>query len=190
MTLDASFVLNTAVDAQDFLRQKTFLQLIAARFNLSEGNRLSVSVYKDIVEHQIILGASQNNKEFADAVYVLRPSTGEHRLDVAIHGVFKTYFSMWQASPNAKVIVLVVSHGFNRRSDFCPSYVQPFELASQLRKAGVRVIMAVIGVNTSEYFKDLTKSDDEIWNFNSYDDLVSAAGNFSMAVCRTAGKIT
>lgn len=181
-------MLNTAIDPQDFQRQKTFLKLAAAKFNLSaDGNRLSVSVYTDTLDHQISLAANYDNKRFASKVDNLRPRTGAYRLDLAIQGVLNTYFLIGRPSPSAKVIVLVVSHNFHRSSNFCPSYVQPFELARQLKEAGVRVITAVVSVNISEDFKELFESDDEIWHFQDYEELVSLAANFSTAVCRTAG---
>ena len=186
--MDASFVLNTAVNSQDFVKQKTFLKLTAAKFNLTNKNRLSVSVYKDYVSHPIPLGSFKDNKNFTNAVDYLQPFKGEYRLDVALQGVLQSFYPTGRVSLNAKLIVLVVSHDFHRSSNFCPSYIQPFELATKLKAVSVRVIMAVIGVNTSEYFQELIDSEDEVWHFPGYKELVSAAGNFSVAVCRAAGK--
>ena len=188
--MDASFLLNTAVSSQDFVKQKTFLKLTAAKFNLSTKHRLSVSVYKEFVSHPIPLGSLKDNRNFANAVDNLNPFKGEYRLDVALQDVLQSFYPTGRASLNAKLIVPVVSHELHRSSNFCPSYIQPFELTSKLKAAGVRVIMAVIGVNTSEYVQELIDSKDEVWYFHGYEQLVSAAGNFSVAICRAAGKYT
>lgn len=186
--MDASFLLNTSVNSQDFVKQKTFLKLTAAKINLTNKNRLSVSVYKDYVSHPIPLGSFKDNKNFSNAVDYLRPFKVEYRLDVALQGVLQSFYPTGRVSVNAKLIVVVVSDDFHRSSNFCPSYIQPFKLASKLKAASVRVILAVVGVNTREYFQELIDSEDEVWHFSDYKELVSAAGNFSVGICRAAGK--
>ena len=169
-----------------------FLQLMATEFIISDGHRLAVSVYGDTVEHQISLGASTDNKEFLAAIESLTFVTGQSpRLDLAIQDAFNTYFNPEQfpVSSNGKVMVLVVSDNLNRSSTLCPSYIQPAEIASQIKNAGVRVIMAAVAVNISEDFHEYFESTDEIWYFRDYDEFISSVGNFSMAVCETAGKL-
>lgn len=191
VTTDVSFLLNAGGAENVLASQKLFLQLIATKFILSDGHRLAVSVYGDTVEHQIALGVSKDNKEFLDSLESLASLTGPGRLDLAINDVFNTYFNAEQVpvSSNAKVIVLIVSDNLNRSSTLCPSYLQPAAVASEIKGEGVRVIMAAIGVNISEDFEQFFESNDEIWYIRDYDELVSAAGNFSMAVCKTSGKL-
>lgn len=186
-----SFLLNAVGPENVFAQQKMFLQLMATNFILSDGHRLAVSVYGDTVEHQTSLDASKDNKEFLAAIESLTTLTGQNRLDLAIHDVFNTYFNAEQVpvSANAKVMVLVVSDNLNRSSTLCPSYIQPAKVASQIKNGGVRVIMAAVAVNISEDFHEFFESNGEIWYFRDYDELISAAGNFSMAVCKAAGKL-
>lgn len=187
-----SFLLNTVGPQNLFAQQKMFLKLTAAKFIISDGNRLAVSVYGDTVEHQISLGASRDNKKFLTAVDSLTSLVGQNRLDLAIHDTFNTNFNNAQqvgVSSKAKVMVLVVSDNMNRSLASCPSYIQPYEVARQMNEAGVRVIMAAVAVNISEEFKEFFESDNEIWYFQDYDELVSAAGDFSIAICKTAGKL-
>lgn len=182
-----------AGDSENVLAsQKVFLQLVATKFILSDGHRLAVSVYGDTVEHQISLDVSKDNKEFLASLESLTSVTGPGRLDLAINDVFNTYFNAEQVpvSSNAKVIVLIVSDNLNRSSILCPSYLQPAAVASEIKRGGVRVIMAAVGVNISEDFEQLFESNDEIWYIRDYDELVSAAGNFSIAVCKNSGKLT
>lgn len=189
ISLNASFLLNTAANYRDFNKQKTFLKLTAAKFIVANGNRLSVSVYRDTTLHRITLTASKDNKDFANRVDKLYLFNGECRLDLALNSVLDKYYRPGQASLKAKVIVLVVGHKLVRSPDLCESYIQPYELASKLKVAGVRVIMAVIGVNASEFSKEIVDSDDEVWYFANYDELVSSARDFSVAICRTAGNL-
>ena len=186
-----SFLLNAVGPGNMLAQQKMFLQLMATKLVLSDGHRLAVSVYGDTVEHQISLDASKDNKQFLAAIESLTSLTGQNRLDLAMPDVFNKYFNAEQVpvSANAKVILLVVSDTLNRSSTLCPSYVQPAEVASQLKNAGVSVIMAAVAVNVSEDFHEFFESNDEIWYFRDYDELISAAGNFSKAVCKTAGKV-
>ena len=186
-----TFLLNAMGPENVLASQKLFLQLIATKFILSDGHRLAVSVYGDSVEHHISLGVSKDNKEFLASLESLTSLTGPGRLDLAINDVFNTYFNAEKVpvSSNAKVIVLIVSDTLNRSSTFCPSYLQPASVASEIKGGGVRVIMAAVGVNISEDFEQFFESDDEIWHIQDYDELVSAAGNFSMAVCETSGKL-
>lgn len=171
--------------------QKLFLQLVATKFILSDGHRLAVSVYRDTVEHQISLDVSKDNKEFLASLESLTSVKGPGRLDLAIYDVFNTYFNAEQVpvSSNAKVIVLIVNDNLNRSSILCPSYLQPAAVASEIKGGGVRVIMATVGVNVSDDFEQFFESNDEIWYVQDYDELVSAAGNFSIAVCETSGKL-
>ncbi|KAJ7330779.1 complement activation, classical pathway [Desmophyllum pertusum] len=187
-TTDVSFLLNTVGPENLFAQQKMFLQLTAAKFIISDGNRMAVSMYGDTVEHQISLGASKDNKEFLAAVNSLTSLTGQNRLDLAINDTFNSYFNadQVQVSSNAKVMVLVVSDNLNRSSTLCPSYIQPAKVAGKIKDGGVRIIMAAVAVNISEDFHEFFDSDDGIWYFRDYDELVSAAGNFAMAVCETA----
>ncbi|XP_078351498.1 polycystin family receptor for egg jelly-like isoform X1 [Oculina patagonica] len=188
VTTDVSFLLNAVGPENVFAQQKMFLQLVATKFILSDGHRLAVSVYGDTVEHQTSLDASKDNKEILAAIESLTTLTGQNRLDLAIRDVFNTYFNADQVpvSANAKVMVLVVSDSLNRSSTLCPSYIQPAKIASQIKNAGVRVIMAAVAVNISEDFHEFFESNDEIWYFRDYDELISAAGDFSMAVCEAA----
>lgn len=182
-----------AGDSENVLgSQKVFLQLVATKFILSDGHRLAVSVYGDTVEHQISLDVSKDNKEFLASLESLTSVTGPGRLDLAMNDVFNTYFNaeLVPVSSNAKVIVLIVSDNLNRSSILCPSYLQPAAVASEIKRGGVRVIMAAVGVNISEDFEQLFESNDEIWYIRDYDELVSAAGNFSIAVCKNSGKLT
>lgn len=186
-----SFLLNAGASENVLASQKLFLQLIATKFILSDGHRLAVSVYGDTVEHQISLDVSKDNKEFLAKLQSLTSVTGPGRRDLAINNVFNTYFNAEQVpvSSNAKVIVLIVSDYLNRSSTLCPSYRQPATVASKLKGGGVRVIMAAVGVNISEDFEQIFESNNEIWYIRDYDELVSAAGNFSMAVCKTSGNL-
>ena len=182
-------MLNTATNSGDLQKQRTFLKMVASRFDLSGGNRMSVTSYVHYVKNHIILGASKDNKEFANVVDTLRHFNGEYRLDLAVNSVLGKYYPTNQASSNGKVIVLIVSHKLARSPDFCPPFMQPYQLASKLKDRGVRVLMAVVNVNTDKYFKELINSGDEVWRFSGYDDLLSAAGNFSNAICKTSGKL-
>lgn len=186
-----SFLLNAVGPENVLASQKLFLQLIATKFIISDGHRLAVSVYGDIVEHQISLDVSKDNKEFLVTLESLTSLTGPSRLDLATHNAFNTFFNAEQVpiSSNAKVMVLVVGDNLNRSSTLCPSYLQPAAVASEIKGGGVRVIIAAVGVNISEDFEEFFESDDEIWYFRDYDELVFSAGNFSMAVCKTAGKL-
>ena len=149
---------------------------------------MSVTSYIHYTRNNIILGASKDNKEFANVVDTLAHFTGEYRLDLAVNSVLGKYPTN-QASSNGKVIVLIVSHKLARSPDFCPPFMQPNKLASKLKDRGVRVLMAVVNVNTDKYFKELINSEDEVWRFSGYEDLLSAAGNFSNAICKTSGKL-
>ena len=143
------------------------------------------------MEHQISLDISKDNKGFLASLESLTSLTGPGRLDLAINDVFNTYFNAEQVpvSSSAKVIVLIVGDNLNRSSTLCPSYLQPSTVASKIRGGGVRFIMAAVGVNISEDFGQFFESNDEIWYIRDYDELVSAAGNFSVAVCKTSGKL-
>ena len=191
VTTDVSFLLNAVGPENVLASQKLFLQLIATKFLLSDRHRLAVSVYGETVEHQITLDASKNNKEFLALLESLTPVTGPGRLDLVINDVFNTYFNAERVpvSSSAKVIVLIVSDNLNRSSTLCPSYLQPASVASELKGRGVRVIMAAVGVNISEDFQQFFESNDEVWYIPDYEKLVSAAGNFSVAVCETSGKL-
>ena len=186
-----SFLLNAGDPENVLASQKLFLQQVATKFILSDGHRLAVSVYGDTVEHQISLDVSKDNKEFLASLESLTSVKGLGRLDLAINDVFNTYFNAEQVavSSNAKVIVLIVSDNLNRSSILCPSYLQPAAVASEIKGGGVRVIMATVGVNISEDFEQFFESNDEIWYVPDYDELVSAAGNFSIAACKTSGKL-
>ena len=190
MTTDVSFLLNAGDSENVLASQKLFLELAATKFILSDGHRLAVSVYGDTVEHQISLDVSKDNKEFLASLESLNSVAGPGRLDLALNDVFNTYFNAEQVpvSSNAKVIVVIVSDNLNRSSILCPSYLQPAAVASEIKRGGVRVVMAAVGVNISEDFEQFFGSNDEIWYIRDYDELVSAAGNFSIAVCKSSGK--
>lgn len=188
ISTDVSFVLNTATNSGDLQKQRTFLKMLASRFDLSGGNRMSVTSYIHYIKNHIILGSSKDNKDFANVVDTLGHFTGEYRLDLAVNSVLGKYYPTTHASSNGKVIVLIVSHKLERSPGFCPPFMQPYQLASKLKDRGVRVVTAVINVDTDKYFKELIDSDEEVWRFPGYDDLLSAAGNFSNAICKTSGR--
>lgn len=189
ISTDVSFVLNTATNSGDLQKQRTFLKMVASRFDLSGGNRMSVTSYIHYIKNHIILGSSKDNKDFANVVDTLGHFTGEYRLDLAVNSVLGKYYPTSHASSNGKVIVLIVSHKLERSPGFCPPFMQPYQLASKLKDRGVRVVTAVINVDTDKYFKELIDSDEEVWRFSGYDDLLSAAGNFSNAICKTSGRL-
>lgn len=187
---DVAFVLHSISPGEVFAQLKMFLKLAAAKFTISLGNRLGVSLYGNAVSHQVSLDVSKNNKRFISAVDSLKPLVGGNRLDLAIHDTFHSHFNHFNTkSSNAKVMVLVVSDNVNRPTVHCPSYIQPYELAKRMYQAGVRVMVAAVAVNISEDYKEFVESDNEIWYFDDYEELVSTAGDFAIAVCQTAGKL-
>ena len=187
---DVAFVLHSVSPGEVFAQLKMFLKLAAAKFTISLGNRLGVSLYGSTVSHQVSLDVSKDNKRFISAVDSLKPLVGGNRLDLAIHDTFNSHFNHFNTkSSNAKVMVLVVSDNVNRPTIHCPSYIQPYELAKRMHQAGVRVMVAAVAVNISEDYKEFVESDNEIWYFDDYEKLVFTAGDFAIAVCQTAGKL-
>ena len=91
---DVAFVLHSVSPGEVFAQLKMFLKLAAAKFTISLGNRLGVSLYGNTVSHQVSLDVSKDNKRFISAVDSLKPLVGSQpRLIyqwVRIHSVSKS----------------------------------------------------------------------------------------------------
>lgn len=183
---DIAFLLDSSdnINVKDFEKQKSLVISVARTFGISQNaSRAAVVLYSDTASVRFRFGDSSSTATFVNAVRKMPHEKGGSRLDKAFEVAIRDVF------PSGRVgipkIAFVVASG-KQTSD-----AKTLDVASEpLRKAGVKLVALGVGTEVSaQDLRSVVEDDEDVWQADSYDQLILERKNVSQKICEEAGKL-
>lgn len=183
---DIAFLLESSdnINVEDFYKQKSLVISIARSFGISKNaSRAAVVLYGDTASVHFRFEDSSSSATFVNAVLKMPHKKGGSRMDKAFEVAVKDVF------PSGRVgipkLAFVVSSG-QKASD-----AKALGVASEsLRRAGVKVVALGVGSKVSrDELRSVVDKEEDVWQADSYDQLILERKNISQKLCEEAGKL-
>ena len=172
--VDIGFILDSSGSlANDYDKEKDFLKTLAATFGVSDqGSRAGVITFSYYTEHSIKLNDYKDVTSFNAAVDKIPLMGSTTRIDKALRLTQKEMFSLANgARPGIPKVLILLTDGSQTQD---AGAEDPGDVADELRKDGVNIIVVGIGqgVNTTELDHIAGGDKDKSFSAASFDELI------------------
>ena len=183
--LDAS----GSVKADNYLKEKEFIKIVASRYDLETASRAAVIVFSTQASNEVILGIKNTSLAFALAMDDIPYVRGSTRIDLALRLAYDDYFSSESENATQKLVILLTDGKQTRGNSLNPPYIPVENTTALLRSKSARIFAVAIGQNIDmSDLRTITEREEDIFRMTEFNDLVARADEISKTSCLGARK--
>ena len=191
--LDLIFLLDASgsVGANNYLKEKEFIKIVASRYNLATISQAAVIPFSNQATNDVPLGSTNTSLLFATAVDNIPYEARYTRIDLALRLAYDEYLSSEGSNETQKLVILLTDGKQTMKSGMTPSYIPIEDTVQLLRSKAARIFAVTIGGNIDmAAMRAVTENDDDIFQATEFNDLVAKADSISKTSCIDARKLS